>query len=297
METVDWHGFRAVEDNQPLARPGLYLLEHLASGMIYVGISHDIAMRIQQHGRSGKSLIAKAIRRHGKAAFLATPVFYGIYDARGLPEIERLWIECLDTVATGFNVHSASQGAGPYGPAHRAAMLTRCQTASYKESLIKRSANGTWTANRSASMLAACGRPEVKTNFSNAMLKKWQNPAFRETMSKRDRSHLDDPELHKRRGESIKLAYTKPEVRAKLMARPQSSIGHIWVTDGISSKPIPPGQEIPDGWRRGVPPRNTAAQRGRRWVTDGQSSRRIMLDTPIPDGWRPGQTSIKKKII
>lgn len=92
--------------------------------------------------------------------------------------------------------------------------------------------------------------------------------------------------------------------------------GWIHVTDGVANKMIPPGDAVPDGWRRGrcfsaqtkarmsasakkrgyIPLSSEVIEKIRRanqkliWITDGALNARITEADLIPEGWKPGLT-------
>jgi hypothetical protein len=116
---VDWRGFWAFANNLPEPRAGAYIIQHLASGRSYVGISRDIRKRlasyVQQRRISHK--FKNALSKYGPGAFVILPAYYSITpDGKELPLVEMLLIADLNSVVAGYNTKFADERAGPYGP-------------------------------------------------------------------------------------------------------------------------------------------------------------------------------------
>jgi group I intron endonuclease len=130
------------------------------------------------------------------------------------------------------------------------------------------------------------------------------------------RLRLADKELTKRRGDAIRAAHTRPEVKAKLRARKRPVMTdeqRIAISKRMTlrfSKPgareaISTGMKAfhadPEFKKRHVesttaanrkPERNakvSASKRGNIWITDGFSDKALSKESTIPPGWHAGR--------
>lgn len=85
---------------------GIYLLTHIETGRLYVGQSIDIDKRWYMHSRGlGETKIARAIRKHGWAAFKAEVLC--ICEPSLLNSLEETWIRHHNCVSPlGYNLTS-----------------------------------------------------------------------------------------------------------------------------------------------------------------------------------------------
>ena len=76
----------------------------------------------------------------------------------------------------------------------------------------------------------------------------------------------------------------------------KSALGNLWVTDGIVSKLVKIGEDIPKGFRRGRIRGKTKNAGTKIWITDGNVNLSLNKNEPIPLGFWRGRKrwSIKK---
>jgi group I intron endonuclease len=121
--TVEWFGLVVLALNMPAHRPGLYVLINLVNGKLYIGMAEDVARRLRAHAMNNSPKKLKvAIKKYGKASFLAVPLFYALDGTEALEPIETLLIAEHDAIDRGYNICAANGRVGPYGPAHSAAV-------------------------------------------------------------------------------------------------------------------------------------------------------------------------------
>lgn len=84
---------------------GIYKIENLVNGKIYIGQSIHIERRWQEHCRnSSKSLISKAIKKYGKENFLFS-ILEEVSDINTLNELESKYIRNFNSlIPNGYNV-------------------------------------------------------------------------------------------------------------------------------------------------------------------------------------------------
>jgi len=94
---------------------GIYAIEHVASGRVYVGKSISVRARIAAHlGGKSKSYLAAAIRKYGRDTFRAIVLEQCESDEEALRK-EPHWIAYLDSRApNGFNLAAGGEGAAGY---------------------------------------------------------------------------------------------------------------------------------------------------------------------------------------
>lgn len=143
--------FQVVPGNEPLPRPGLYVIEHAESGKRYVGISVNVKRRLYQHANTptGDAKLARAVKKHGASAFIARPAFYllpGQVPDEFLEAVEAEFIASCSSTTNGYNVLDASSGIGSRrtlfaDPEFRKKEIARLQVAaSTPKALAKRGA-------------------------------------------------------------------------------------------------------------------------------------------------------------
>lgn len=320
--------------NPPLARPGVYMLQHRESGKRYIGISNNLRRRIYSHGNGGSPRKLKAaIEKHGRSSFSVTPLFYSLTDDTSfLPEIEsQLIAEHQSTRSTGYNIKLADGGVGPYGPVFAA---------------IKRA---DWERNReffSAHCRALNKNPVVIAKIKERAAERWADPEFRkksgaaqkiaqnrpDVIAKRRtpesiarltaaaRAHAADAEGQARRIAAVTAARTTPESRAITSKRSSE----MWAADGMREKFIelqkerwakPGAKEAHSKRMTGLMWINDGIKNARlysgqeipsgwfrgkvkgqvKWLTDGTKNKRVPLDAVVPDGWREGMVNSRMK--
>jgi hypothetical protein len=265
MAYVDWYGFKAEENNLPLARPGAYRVVNLARfPKCYVGISQNVRGRLRGYASGNATRkFQRALRKYGVENFLIVPICYSISGTDWLPYLEVDFIVEFDSIKNGYNIIAAYGGVGPYGK-------------EFSES-IREALN---TPEIRARHLAAIHLPEnlakARVGFLGGKHTEEQKAHHRAVMKTKDSSHLHTP-----------------EVRAKAEKNRRK---HFWITDGINELMHLASYPVPNGWREGRSVRiSEASSRGvknrqvRIWITDGTDESLVLPDSLVPDGWQKGR--------
>lgn len=106
---ANWHGFKALPYNLPLPLPGVYLIQHIDSGLGYVGSSTNVANRLFEHARGGSNVPAvyEALRAHHRSSFLILPLYYhptkATKKAAGIATVEEAMIVAYNCYNHGWN--------------------------------------------------------------------------------------------------------------------------------------------------------------------------------------------------
>lgn len=267
MQTKNWYGFTVLVDNVPTMCAGIYLITHIHTGRVYIGISGNLEKRIREHNRpSGSySKLGKSISENGSENFLVTPIFYTLDNsADGLTRIESELIALHDSINTGYNVVSNSSKAGKRGEAFRRASKAGQNT---PEAIAKRMAilaDPEQTKKRGDAIREAQARPETKEKLRNRR-RAPMTPEGRERSRNASIAYHNDPEIQARKSVAMMANHADPEFKAKHLAgvreanaNPErnskisdSRKGGMWITNGIEQTFIKVEAEIPSGWSRG----------------------------------------------
>jgi len=99
----------------PIPNMGVYAIEHLPSGRLYVGRSANLKQRLQEHrremklGRPGTTPLLSDLCRDGYEAF-AFHILQRTVNELELGVLEAYWIDALGTLApAGYNEKRASR--------------------------------------------------------------------------------------------------------------------------------------------------------------------------------------------
>lgn len=288
---IEWRGINVRAENQPLSRPGLYVLINLINGKRYVGISQNVRRRLREHssGTGCAPILAKAFRKYGNGSFVAIPLLYSIDGTDHLPELEAAFIREFQSVSNGYNVQAASGAVGPYGESFGAILKAAKSTPESRKrhSEAQKKHRGTPEARsaQSVSSLELHSRPEVKAKHS---------------ASAKAAANTDEA---KARASRIIREWQSDPVR-KSAAVEKAKTTRLWktlITDGINDRWFPKDQPLPEGWRRGrckaesfndhsTQEKARLTRIGRIIITDGNTERRIYPTDPIPEGWRKGRS-------
>jgi hypothetical protein len=227
MTLIDWFGFLAVPGNEPLARPGAYLITHVFSEKCYVGIGQNVRKRILGHGKGDGSIkIYRAIQKYGRGAFVVQPIYYSLDGTGGLPTVEAELIVAWNSLhPIGYNIQQASGAVGPYGPE-----FGKIISAAH---LIS-----------PAIKAAAERRRGVPQNNSQT-----QTPEANAKRIASLRKTMGTPEFRAERSAILKEVCSRPEIRE---SRSRNTRGRPWITNGKDNQRIPGGSAVPEGWRIGV---------------------------------------------
>ena len=256
-----------VPGNEPLRRPGIYVIQHNLSGRRYVGISGDVARRIGEHarGRGGSGRLQDAIKADGAGNFTATPIYYSLGTAVGLAAIEAKLIASYDSIENGYNTTAQGRGAGPYGPVFKRLLKEAINKPGIKEARAATNALPETRARRTAALLKSHNDPEFRARLSaihkalgagsrlntpevRAKLSAIrQSPEARTALSKRMLSFYSNPESKAKHLRNVRLANANPKRNEKISS---SRKGLRWITNGVENRAIREGQP-PEGWRFG----------------------------------------------
>ena len=114
-------GFQIDPTNPPLPRAGIYRVVCLINGKPYIGLSQNIARRIEEHSKANEGTkFNQAVLKHKTENFFVEPLFYVLSE-----ELDRVWLAQIETnaildqdaIQNGYNIKAADCGVGPYGPA------------------------------------------------------------------------------------------------------------------------------------------------------------------------------------
>lgn len=275
MEHSNRSRFRLVDGNTPQKRAGIYVIQHIASGRYYVGISADLFRRIGEHerGRGGSGRLQEAIHDEGADAFLALPVFYSLYGSAGLAEIEAGLIAAYGTVEGGYNTAAQGRGCGPYGARFSDRIRAVQQSDTHK-----------------AKMAAANAKPEVSARRSAALRKSHSEPGLRARLSAIRTAAGSIARLHSPEAKAKSAAARDtPEWRANVAANMKA----------FHADPAGKAKHLAASLRANADPKRnariSASRKGLRWITNGLENRAIR-ETEPPNGWRFGKTNRPKPL-
>jgi hypothetical protein len=179
--TVEWYGFRALADNLPTHRPGLYLILNLLNGWPYIGIGEDLWRRLRAHAkRNSPKKLKAAIIKNGKNNFLIFPLFYAAHEGNDLPLIEADTIQTFDAIEHGYNICAAKGRIGPYGPAHSAAVRAgQTKEGRARQAAAAKAAYPAMAEKLHAARDAAAKSPEARAIVSARSKALWADPEWR----------------------------------------------------------------------------------------------------------------------
>lgn len=245
-EFVVWNSFRAVAWNLPPEMPGVYLITHLASGKVYVGVARNLSMRLYCHAHNGSpTRLKRAISKHGLGAFLIQPIFVSFSDDPFfLLSVEEALIAEWDAIKNGYNLVERDGRLGPVGPAFAAHQREVCSRPETR-------------ARRSVAAKKRMKNPEHRAWFIAAGREYWLTEEGRRLNSQRRTEKNQDPELEAKRLAGLRAYQQRPDVIAELEGSGRllglRNRGTVHITNGIVGRRIPAKQKIPEGWRHGRP--------------------------------------------
>jgi group I intron endonuclease len=274
MQTKNWYGFTVHCDNIPTKRAGIYMLTHIETGRVYIGISGNLEKRIREHGRpqGSKSKVGKAIYEHGADNFLAMPLLYTLDNsADGLTRIETELISAHDSIVNGFNVIANSSKAGKRGEAFCRSVRASHNTPEYVAKMKQILADPENTRKRSEAIRIAHARPETKEKFRKRRRPEF-TPEIREKFLEGNRRFNSTPEAWQWKSEMMKKNHSDPDFKARHLA-------------GVRQANADPVRNA----------KIAASRKGGMWITNGVNDRYIKTDADIPEGWSRGKVSSRKK--
>lgn len=225
MEYVEWFGFVVDATNLPLKRPGMYELECLDNGKVYVGISQNIFRRGKGHAKAARPKIGRpkrvnkvtnALRKHGANRFVFRPIAYSIDGMTDwLPIAEASRIAERDSVRSGYNTIEASEGVGPYGPEFAAAIRAAHADPEVRARVLAANTSDERRAKQSAAIRAYFAEnPEAATAFAELQRRLWADPEYRAAMIEK----RSGEEYEARRRDAMRAAWADPELKARFLA-------------------------------------------------------------------------------
>lgn len=173
----------------------MYVLVHMATQRVYVGMSKNVASRLRAHARPrGGTKLARAVAKYGAGAFIAAPVYYllGAHDRKHLCEVEAALIAAHSAVTDGFNIKAADDGSDVYSEEY------------------------------GARISAALQRPEVKALKSANTRRLWASPTYRDRVTTALQSTLES------RTEKLRAIQRDPTAHAGLQARAREGCVKAW---------------------------------------------------------------------
>jgi group I intron endonuclease len=318
--------FKTISGNEPLNRPGVYLLTNLTNGKNYVGISIDLRRRVLSHlhARPSVPVLCKALRKYGPESFLVTPLYYSTSGTDHLPGLEAEFIKEYRSTEHGYNVQQASGAVGPYGPefgaavsrgwasatperrANISAMLRdRMSTPEARASQSIRSkafhADSERSAQRLAKQLATMATAEYKAKCS-VRIKAMQTSEFIAARTAKMIATKNTPEFRARFSETAKVAQSDPERKAQRLTKMRATMATAEFKARRSAASL--AMQSPELKRKKsealksayaadstLGEKIAASKRGRIWITDGVNNRCIRVTTEtLPQGWRRGKS-------
>lgn len=321
--------FKFEPQNQPLRRPGVYLIRNIVSGKSYVGISKNIARRLTEHarGRGFAPILAKAVKKYGADQFIAEPLFYSLDGTDCLLEIETALIAEYNCIDHGYNVQAASKSYGPYGPAFALAVKqahAKPETKERMRQVLQRlAADPDFCSRRDERIRALAKDPEVRAKSTaslRATLATPESKALRSKISKaktpeeisarteKMRATMATQEFKEKRSRASREVQSRAgmrerisEANRKTMSTPEfkakrSAISRAMQTPELIARKA----EITRAAfaRPEVKARQRAALVGRRWINNGVIEQRVHITDHLSNGWVLGRlwTPPHKKI-
>lgn len=314
-------------DNMPLARPGIYMLLHNASGRCYVGMSKNIKRRMGQYSRGYSSgRIGRAIKKYGRSEFTVIPLFYMFHhDADYLLKIEAQLIARYSAFGPrGFNLLPASKGVQMWTPEFAKAV---------SESIKKKFADPEWGPKRRievsdffktrwanpttrdkmvADFVERTQTPEARAKRLQALVIRSSDPAHRQRIGNGVRAASRSPEAKEKRAKATSANWEKPEYRHKMQAKKGNgdAMRVRWQDPEYRTRMVAAHTRKPQSaetitkrtaklrasWGNPSEKRKAYILRmsGTRCVNNGIKSKMIPAGAAIPDGWFHGRLPSSK---
>lgn len=299
---------------------GIYKVENLANGKIYIGISQDVRRRVRGHffwTNVTAPLLSRAIKKYGPSSFLVTPLYYSISGTEHLPQLEAELISETRSALHGYNVQLASGAVGPYGEKFKEAIRAAHARPGNKErySAAQKLSKGTPEARQRQSERAKemWAKPGAKEKLSEGLRKAAagpeykagcrtralaiQTPEFVESRIAKMIETMSTPEFRAKRSKASALIHKDPKVRSKLeakmrltMATPEFKIKRSAAsikmhTPEVRAKKSATLKAVFAA--TDLAARIAASKLGRILITDGTKRRFVYPEAGIPEGWRP----------
>jgi len=254
LRVTTWYDQIVDPDNIPLARPGVYRLVCLDTGLNYVGASKNVAERVRKH----------EIYKNGARIFVE-PLYYSLTnDYSDLPDVEEAMFEAYNVFSFGLNTRNVTS--------------RKAFKAQFKLPIV-------WITNGREDRRPAAGEPIPdgwrigRSNASSPRAKMHQDSRHRMRAAKLGKIQITD-------GLTYRWINPSDEIpqgwrRGTYMTNAK---GMVWINDGSTEAYTSP-ENIPSGWKQGRLHQPPAGK----WITNGLVNRRI-ADGTIPDGWQAGVT-------
>lgn len=196
---------------------GIYKIEHIASGKIYVGSAVNFRIRWNDHKKSLRKnkhhnrKLQCAWNKYGEPAF-AFSIIEHVHDKQRLIEREQFWIDELNAVASGYNIApTAGSSLGvkypfiprkPLSQEHRAKISLMALNRDPEQ--VKKSVSAMWAARRkecspeTRAKIGAVHRgkivsPETRAKISASCIGRRLSKETREKISAKSRSQIRGP--------------------------------------------------------------------------------------------------------
>lgn len=207
-----------------MKQSGIYKIEHIASGRVYVGSAVRFNLRWNnhrdslRHNKHGNNYLQRAWNKYGPDAFSFSILEY-VADKSLLLQREQFWIDKLSAARKpNFNLHGVAGSA--YG--HKASATTRA-----KMSIRSRKMNLAAymrTPEALASFRAAMSSPEVRSKIAAAARARGPvSNEFRTMASVRFKGVPKSPEHRAKIAAALKGKPPSPETRAKMSIAAKSN--------------------------------------------------------------------------
>ena len=162
----------------------IYQITNVANGKVYVGqTTMDLARRWDCHvaaAKRGSTLLARAIRKHGREGFRVEPIVR-IKNEADLDGAEQFWIEQHRCVAPrGYNLTVGGQKSGGKQPPDVCARKSASHRRRYQDPAQRE--------RQSRNSLAHWQRPEVKAKHAASLSSAW-TPERRKQYAERMRGN------------------------------------------------------------------------------------------------------------
>jgi group I intron endonuclease len=304
-ELIDWFGFKALPNNVPEARAGVYCLLNLVTKKLYIGESVSVSVRLASHGDNSPRKLRNSLNKYGRHNFLVIPLWYGLFEEENKKlqqGIESQYIVEFDTIGNGYNViQNYHQSAyGELWSNYLKQFWTEELRDRQSEITRQQFQEGDRRQKQIDAISALSNRPEVKQRFKELQQRLWSDPNYKPDRSWQ-REFFKTPELQAK----ARAAVARPEVIEKRNA----SITAAWQSSELRD------QQAAAGRRKMATKRDTdpeafqahmsafaqagteaAATRisGSRWINDGTANKRLSTSDPLPEGWSYGRVGFVK---
>ena len=213
------------------------------NGKSYIGISKDPVQRWKDHKREAENghefAVYCAIRKYGWENVLKRVLVVGPREY--IKSLEIAAISAFGTLSPGgYNVTLGGDLAPSLIPENaekiRQSKLRHWEDPEYRQSRVD------WATGQKMTL-------EQNERNRQAKLGHWQDPVYREKCVQSHIGHKDSDETRAKKGLSGRAAWLSEDRKARGR---EVMLGRMWITDGVEHKQLRQGEQIPDGWQRGM---------------------------------------------